>query len=166
MTVVVMDTKPIEEKEERPVAAEKAKRAARRCGGNCMRRRRDRGTRGVTACGTYRNVGMQGTFTNRCASRTVGREERRQASSGRSATFGRVAGKRHRNRVTLQDLDIGAGGWEEENVAVQPDGELDDDAKARGEQRALSETNVHQRRPVVCSLVMEHHQIKTEWGIH
>ena len=97
MTVVVMDTKPIEEKEERPVAAEKAKRAARRCGGNCMRRRRDRGTRGVTACGTYRNVGMQGTFTNRCASRTVGREERRQASSGRSATFGRVAGKRHPN---------------------------------------------------------------------
>ena len=63
MTVVVMDTKPIEEKEERPVAAEKAQRAARRCGGNCMRRRRDRGTRGVTACGTYRNVDKQGTFT-------------------------------------------------------------------------------------------------------
>ena len=44
------------------------------------------------------------------------------------------------------------------------DGELDDGARARSEQRVLSETDVHHRRPILCSLVMEHHEIQTEWG--
>ena len=94
MTVVVMDTKPVEEKEERPVAAEGQegsttvwwKLHAR------SEEQRDPGSHRLWHC---RNVGMQGTFTNRCASRTAGREERRRASRGRSATFGRVAGERH-----------------------------------------------------------------------